>query len=98
LKKKPVVLPVLLERNSTVIAQKTQFSASKQASSGNSEPKNERRIAAIPKLRHHKATGQGYAVLNRRYLFFGLSCSKIRLTAKLGDLKGVGSFDLLSQK
>jgi integrase len=25
-----------------------------------------------PKLRHHKATGQAYAVLNKKYIFFGL--------------------------
>ena len=51
-------------------AQKTSFSAPKKAS-GKHEPTNERRISAIPKLRLHKATGQGYAVLNGKYLFFG---------------------------
>jgi len=53
-----------------VDAQKTSFSGQKQAS-GKHEPKNERRVCTTPKLRHHKATGQGYAVLSGKYLFFG---------------------------
>lgn len=48
-------------------AQETSLSAQKQAS----EPTNKRRNSAIPKLRHHKATGQAYVVLNNKSIFFG---------------------------
>jgi len=53
-----------------VNAERTSSTAQKQTS-GNREPKNKRHKAVIPKLRFHKATGQAYAVLNGKYLFFG---------------------------
>jgi len=60
-----------------VSTQETAFSGQKQASG---HPKSSRKIERTtlftrrmktPKLRHHKATGQAYVVLNGRYIFFG---------------------------
>lgn len=50
---------------------KTALSKQKQAS-GTLEPTTWRCIAAPPKMRLHKATGQAYAVLSGKYIFFGL--------------------------
>ena len=51
--------------------QETALSGQKQAS-GKLEPVTSRGVSVrTPKLRHHKATGQGYVVLNGKYIFFG---------------------------
>jgi integrase len=61
-----------------VKAQRTLLSHQEQASGNSSQPRRiepvtSRRVSVrTPKLRHHKATGQAYAVLNGKYLFFGL--------------------------
>ena len=54
----------------TVNAKRTSLSASKQTSA-KPEPKIERRKSVTPKLRHHKATGQAYVVLNGKAIYFG---------------------------
>ena len=54
----------------TVNAKQTPLSASKHTSA-KPEPKSKRRKSVTPKLRHHKATGQAYVVLNSKYIFFG---------------------------
>ena len=51
--------------------QETVLSGQKQAS-GKPEPVTPLRVSwRTPKLRHHKPTGQGYVVLNGKYIFFG---------------------------
>ena len=51
--------------------EKTAFSEPIQASA-KPEPVTSRRVSVRPpKLRHHKPTGQGYVVLNGKYIFFG---------------------------
>ena len=51
--------------------QETALSGQKEASTTR-EPVTPRRVCwRTPKLRHHKPTGQGYVVLNGKYIFFG---------------------------
>jgi hypothetical protein len=53
-----------------VKVEKTAFSTQKTTFEPATPCRESRR--RTPKLRLHKATGQGYAVLNGRYIFFGL--------------------------
>jgi len=58
--------------------QKTLLSHQKHAFRSSSQPRRIEPVTSFrvsvrtPKLRLHKATGQGYAVLNGKYIFFGL--------------------------
>jgi len=56
--------------NTEAKQQKTALSQQKQVSR-QAEPMTPSRKSRTPKLRHHKATGQAYAVLNGQAIYFG---------------------------